>query len=68
MKLDYDYYCLILRDPIYFNEYLHSTHATAKDAVAQAAALGKRVFRVELYSIYRAPWYNDMQDAREKNR
>jgi len=46
-------YVLIRRDPVYFNEYVHSMHISAHDALEYAISQGFRFFRIDLYKPYR---------------
>lgn len=41
-------YYLILRDPVYFNEYTFSVYPTASAALNEAVMMGKHFFRIDI--------------------
>lgn len=62
MKL-YKYYSLILRDPVYFNEYIHGVYGSSHAALKAALEMNRPFCRIE---PWRKHWnYNEVPSAYE---
>ncbi len=58
-------YRLILRDPVYFNEYTHSVHDSSAKALKMALNLGCRFFRIDFYRPFHS--YNEAPHLSTEN-